>query len=124
MRKFLRTAAKVLLVVIVIAVGGFVIWAETPAGPIPEAFEDLFSDNQVRITTGNWIVFTPVNIQPTTGLIFYPGGRVDYRSYAPALRQIAEEGYLVVLVRMPLNLAVFGADSAADVIEANPQIEH
>jgi dienelactone hydrolase len=124
MRKFLRTTTIVLLVVIVIAVGGFVIWAETPAGPMPEALEDLVSDNQVSVTTGDWIVFTPVDIQPTTGLIFYPGGRVDYRSYTPALRQIAEKGYLVVLVRMPLNLAVFGADSAADIIEANPQIEH
>ena len=122
MRKFLRTTGAALLVVIMIAAGGFVIWAETPAGPMPEALGSLVPDNQVSVTIGDWIEFSPVNNQPTTGLIFYPGGRVDYRAYAPGLRQIAEQGYIVMLVQMPLNLAVFGVGSANEIIQAHPEI--
>ncbi len=49
---------------------------------------------------------------------------MDYRAYAPLLHSIASKGYLVVLVPMPLNLAVFGIDAAQGVIEAYPQIKH
>lgn len=67
--------------------------------------------------------FRPQDQQPTTGLIFYPGGRVDYRSYAPALWQVAAAGYEVVLVKVPLNLAVFNAGAAAAAAEAHPQVQ-
>jgi len=70
------------------------------------------------------LVFSPASSQSTTGLILYPGGRVDYRAYAPAAHQIASQGFLVVIVPMPLNLAVFNPGAAADVISAYPQIEH
>lgn len=51
-----------------------------------------------------------------------PGGRVDARSYAPPVRAVAERGYLVVIVPMPLNLAVFSPDRATKVIDAYPEI--
>ena len=69
----------------------------------------------------NWILFEPQE-ETKTGFIFYPGGRVDYRSYAPVLREIASQGYLVALVRMPLSLAVLGANRAEGVIAAYPEI--
>jgi pimeloyl-ACP methyl ester carboxylesterase len=56
-------------------------------------------------------------------LILYPGGRVDARAYAPAARAIAEAGYLVAIAPMPLNLAVFAPDRAAEVMQAFPEIE-
>jgi pimeloyl-ACP methyl ester carboxylesterase len=113
------------LVVLLLAVAaGFVLWAENPLGPAPEALSALQSDARVTVTTGDYIVFEPTGEQPATGLIFYPGGRVDARSYAPALRQIAAQGYLVVLVRAPLNLMVFAPGKAADVIPQFPAIQH
>jgi hypothetical protein len=42
-----------------------------------------------------------------TGLIFYPGGLVAARAYIPLLDEVAEAGYPVLIVRMPLGLAVF-----------------
>jgi hypothetical protein len=91
---------------------------------MPEAMAAMRSDAKVQVGTGPWITFSPVGVQPTTGFIFYPGGHVDARAYAPMLRQIAERGTLVVLVPMPLNLAVFGVNRADQVIEAHPEIEH
>jgi pimeloyl-ACP methyl ester carboxylesterase len=106
----------------ILALGGFVIWASTPAGPMPEALAALESDAEVQVETEPWLVFRPLADNPTVGLVFYPGGHVDPRSYAPAAHALAQEGYLVVIVPMPLNLAVFASDRAAEVIAAFPEI--
>jgi pimeloyl-ACP methyl ester carboxylesterase len=60
---------------------------------------------------------------PAAGLVFYPGGKVDPRSYAPAARALALKGFLVVIPPMPLNLAVLAPDRALDVIAANPEVQ-
>jgi len=114
----------IVLVTIPLAAGlGFVLWANNPLPAMPEAIAALESDAAVTVTQGDWITFAPTGATPTTGLIFYPGGRVDPRAYAPPLRALAAAGYYVALVPMPLNLAVFGVDRANAVIAANPQIE-
>jgi hypothetical protein len=113
-----------LLLLPVLAVGGFVVWAQATPAPMPEALAALPSDSLVQVTTDRWLVFKPANEEPTAGLILYPGGRVDPRSYSPAARAVAGEGYLVIIVPMPLNLAVFASDAAADVIAAHPDVSH
>jgi pimeloyl-ACP methyl ester carboxylesterase len=60
---------------------------------------------------------------PLTGLILYPGGKVPPAAYAPAARDIAAAGHLVVIAPMPLNLAVFGIDAADHVIADHPEVE-
>ena len=125
MRKALRITLLVVGVLILLAVTGFVIWGSTPSGPMSEALDALQSDAQVTVTTtDDWLVFSPTDSQPTTGLIIYPGGHVDFRAYAPAAYQIAAQGYQVVIVPMPLNLAVLNANAAADVVAAYPDIQH
>ncbi len=62
--------------------------------------------------------------KPTCGFIFYPGGLVDPRSYAPSMREIAEAGYLAVIVKMPYDLAIFATERATDIIANNPDIEN
>jgi len=113
-----------ILIVLLVVLAGFTIWAYTPLGPMPQALAALQSDDAVQVTQGPWLTFSPTGAEPITGLIFYPGGRVDPRSYAPAARAIASQGYQVVIVPMPFNLAVFGAGRAADVIAAHPEIQN
>lgn len=122
-----RRSSKVLLalaIILIVVLGGFVIWASNPLGPMPEALPALQSDTTVQVQINRWMAFEPVGTSPVAGLIYYPGGRVDARSYAPEMRAIAENGYLAVIVPMPLNLAVFGVNRAEDVIAAFPQIRH
>lgn len=64
---------------------------------MPEALAALESDAQVHVETDPCLMFRPTNQDPTTGLILYPGGRVDPRAYAPAARALAEEGHLVII---------------------------
>jgi hypothetical protein len=123
-RKALRIFLALFSLALVLFAVGFVVWGETPSQPMPEALAASQSDKAVTVTSGNWLIFTPTAAQPTTGFIIYPGGRVDYRAYAPVAHQIAAQGFLVVIVPMPLNLAVFGASSAQDVLAAYPQIQN
>jgi len=121
------TKKRVLLalgLILAIVVAGFLLWANNSLPPMPEALSAMQSDSQVQVTEDGWIVFQPVGVQPDTGVILYPGGRVDPRAYAPAARAIAEQGYQVVIVPMPLNLAVLAPDRAEGVIAAYPDIEH
>jgi len=122
--KIIKRIFLVLLVIVALAGIGFVIWAETPLGPEPEALAALESDSQVTVTIDDYITFEPTDVQPTTGFILYPGGHVDYRSYAAPLHELAAQGYLVILVPVRLNLAFFEINAAQAPIEAHPEIEH
>ncbi len=114
----------VLIGAVLLAVIGFIAWGMIIPEPMPEALAALQSDSQVIVSSDPWITFQPADQAATTGLIIYPGGRVDPRAYAPLAHTIASQGYLVVIVPMPLNLAVFGSSRAASVIEAYPDIQY
>ena len=124
-RRPLRIARIVALIILAVALLfiGFLVWAGQPAMATTEALGALTTDESVMVTTTPWLVFTPVTPTATTGLIFYPGGLVDPRAYAPAARAIAAEGYLVAIVPMPFNLAVFAPNRGLDVMAAYPTIQ-
>ncbi len=122
MKRILKRWWLILLVLLFTGAAGFVIWGSTPLGPMPEALTTLDSGPEVTVTTERWLTFTPTEAV-TTGLILYPGGRVDPRAYAPTARAIAEEGVLVVIVPMPLNLAVLAPNRAQAVMDAHPEID-
>ena len=121
----MRRRYKILIIVLLVTFvvfAGFIVWAETPPSPMQQAINALQSDSNVTVISGQWSTFKPTNANYTIGLIIYPGGRVDYRSYAPLAHAIADEGYLTVIVPMPLNLAVFGTNAANEVIASHPEI--
>ncbi len=66
------------------------------------------------------IVFTPE--APKAGLIFYPGGKVEYKAYAPLMAELSKEGILCILLKMPLNLAVLDINAAAGIPAEYPEI--
>ena len=119
--RFLRWLLLIPIILLILFVG-FTIWAYTPLGPMPEALSALQSNTFVQVTEGPWIVFEPTGNMVDTGLIIYPGGRVDPRSYAPIAQQLSAEGYLVAIVPMPFNLAVFGSGRASDIINGFPEV--
>ena len=113
-----------LLLIIMVGILGFALWANAAAQPEAEALNSLQSNQAVTVETIQaWLVFTPVEANADTALILYPGARVDYRAYAPHARAIAAAGFPVVLVPMPLNFAIFGVNRAANVIAAFPEID-
>ncbi|MGE5141127.1 MAG: alpha/beta hydrolase, partial [Rudaea sp.] len=112
----MRTTLLLAVAALLISAAGFAAWGSTPQQAMPEALASLRSDQDVEVQTEPWIAFEPAARKPATGLIIYPGGHVDARAYAPAARAIAAQGYLAVIVPMPLSLAFLGADRAAQVM--------
>lgn len=113
-----------LILVLGIAFTGFSIWAYCPLGPMAQALAAMQSSAEVQVDEDPWLVFQPMHGNIDTGLIIYPGGRVDPRSYAPAAHALAEDGYLVIIPPMPFNLAVFGWQKAGQVIKQYPTISN
>lgn len=123
-RKLARIFVTTLLVVVLLGAGGAAYWQSRTHPASDLALQALQSDALVKVAEQNGIItFEPVGTQAATGFIFYPGAGVDYRAYAPVLRSIAERGYFVALVDMPLNLAFFRADAATDVMESYNEID-
>ena len=69
----------------------------------------------------NTIVFEPEN--PIAGFIFYPGGKVEHRSYIPLMQELQERGVLCIIVKMPFNLAVFDINAADGIRAEYPEVK-
>ena len=98
-------------------------WYVQPQPLLPEARAALASTASVTFADEpGWLSFTPTSGTSGTALVYYPGGKVEPAAYAPAAQAIAERGYPVYIVKMPLNLAILGVDRAGDVIQAHPEV--
>jgi len=122
-KKFRRLLWFIPVFLLVGIIGGLV-WLSTPVGAaMPQARDAMQSDRDVEVSTDTYLVFMPIDQDPTVGFIIYPGAKVLPESYAPTAHAIAEEGYLVVIVPMPLNFAIFNITGADGVIASFPNIE-
>ena len=103
-----------------------------PLAAAPVAVAALTAADRVHVADRvTWYELMPVAedkagnaIQPTTGLIFVPGARVDSRAYAHVLRPLARAGYLVAVLKEPLGLSVLDPDHAETLLEVHPEITH
>jgi hypothetical protein len=118
-----RTVVLAVVAVIVVALVGGLAWFFSPQPLLPEATAALASSPGATFSEeSTGLTYTPTAGPVSTGLILYPGAKVPAAGYAPTARAIAEQGYLVVVVPMPLNFAIFGIGAASDVIDAHPEI--
>ncbi len=87
------------------------------------AVQAMAADDHVTVRTAEdgTLLFLPDD--PQTGLIFYPGGKVEHTAYAPLMRACAERGILCVLLKMPWNLAVLDMNAADGIAEQFPDID-
>lgn len=123
-RRWPRILLGIIGIVVLVAVVAGAWWLQ-PQPNLPEAAAAMQSTEGVTFSEANgYLEFTPAAAAPTTGFIFYPGGKVEPAAYARSAQAIAEAGYLVAIVPMPLNLAVLNANGADAVIEDHPEIEH
>lgn len=111
---------KKIVVFLVIVIGiigmGSGIWLSKSYEGCQMAEEALISDDEITVENEAYISFTPRNKEVTKGFIFYPGGGGKAEAYAPICRQIAEQGYEVIIAKMPLNLAVLSPNKADKII--------
>jgi hypothetical protein len=108
--------------------------------PLPEAFDALASTDDVEVSSrcapddkeeacvlemienNETMDFAPLTT-PIAGFVFYPGGDVDPRAYAPSAMALAREGFFVSIVPMENYLPMNGPSRADDVQALNPAID-
>lgn len=91
----------------------------------------LLTDNSVSVERdGDLLTFFPTGTPPSTALLFLPGAMVDPTAYVPLARALAQRGYRVSILSLPLRLAptegsVAGVMAKASrVIESQVSIQH
>ncbi|MCT9869639.1 alpha/beta hydrolase [Paenarthrobacter aurescens] len=68
------------------------------------------------------IVMTPAGAPASRGLVFYPGARVEARAYTDILRPAVDAGFLVVILKTPLNLSLLDGNQARGAMTAHPEV--
>ena len=122
--KTLKRFGVILLGLVFILIIFIISFFMTSYGPSIEALTNLEDTTLVDVTEDNFITFTPQNITVTTGLIIYPGAKVEPEAYSPLANKIAQAGYEVIITPMPLNFAIFDYDAADEVISKFPNIKN
>lgn len=117
-----RITLRILLVVATVVPATLLIWLR-PLGPDSVALRALEDGDGVSIRSTNLVVRMDPDNPKTTGLVFYPGAKVDPRAYAHILRPIAEAGYPVVIIKLPFNLAVLSPNAADTVVGDDDEID-
>jgi predicted alpha/beta-hydrolase family hydrolase len=58
----------------------------------------------------------------TTGLVFYPGAKVDAHAYQDLLQPLAAAGHLVVILKEPLGVSLLDTNQARAAMDRHPGI--
>ena len=91
----------------------------------------LQSSDSVNIVNDSYkIEFTPLKSIKDSALIFYPGGFVDPKAYVPMARKITDNGYKVIIVKLPLRIAFSNSQKqelffrSKELIQNDDEINH
>ncbi len=120
--KKLKITFIAVLAVLILSLGGFLIWANDYYHAEEIAVNIMTQDTSIKVID-NLTILSP-SIPSETGIIFYPGAKVEAIAYLPILDKLKNEGYTCVLVEMPLNMAIFNANAADKVFQQLPDIKN
>ena len=115
MKKVIKRITAVVTVLCLLCAGLFYLYVNDYYHADEKVQEYMASDDRVTVLQEDgWISFETALAD--TGIIFYPGAKVEAISYAPLMRGLAEKGINAFLVQMPFNLAFFRISSADRII--------
>lgn len=121
MKKSIKILVTILIIILLLIGGcgvGFKVYVDDYYHSDEEATLALTSEVITITDTQDFITFEPTTCD--TGIIFYPGAKVEAESYAPICKKWAEEmNFYVVIVKMPYNLAILQMDKADEVSNSN-----
>jgi Alpha/beta hydrolase family len=125
--KYIKSKKKLIgitfLIVFLIAIAAFTYYVSDYYHADNTAIAALKSTESYNVVdTNNAITFTPIENKSTTGIIFYPGAKVQAEAYSVIASKLAKNGYTTIIVKMPFNLAFFGVNKADDIIAKHGEI--
>ncbi len=98
--------------------------AEAPVdeAPAPTEGEAAEAPPLTVVQTRTLLEMYPTGTEPTRGLAFFQGARVDPRAYAKILRPIAEAGFLVSIAKSPYDLAIIDIGGVRPIVDRHPEV--
>lgn len=119
-RKFFLYSCAIILTVIT----AFIVWALNSSKAEPEPLELALHAPDLQYTEGNqYIALIQKGMLSKTGIIYYPGAKVDPHSYVAKLTELVQAiGVNIYITKPPLNLAIFSIEAADRIISENPSI--
>lgn len=112
MKKALRNTLIITGALMVSVTASFFIYCGIYSHADDWALSFIDGSETVEVTrNGKDYIFTPTT-ETNTRFIFYPGGKVEDKAYAPLCSKLAQNGIETVLVHVPFNLAFFKIDAA------------
>lgn len=102
---------------------GFLIYVSSYYQANSLAIDSLKSDALVEVKENGNILFEPVSNAKNIGFIFYPGAKVEATAYAPMAKEIASNGYTVIIAKMNFNLAILSPNKADGIINNHQNID-
>lgn len=126
--KFIKSKKKLIIIlfsaILLIAIASFAIYVSDYYHADSRASAALQSTESYNVVdNSNSITFTPSGNKSSTGIIIYPGAKVEAESYAVLASQLATNGYTTIIVKMPFNLAFFGVNNADKIIASHNEIK-
>lgn len=109
------------LTVLLVSASSFLLWASSYYHAEESAVALMADSSSVEMT--DRLILLPPNTPNGTGILFYPGAKVEAIAYLPILDKLRDRGYSCALVKMPLNMAIFDANAADGVITKLPDIQ-
>ncbi|OLP65356.1 hypothetical protein BACPU_18920 [Bacillus pumilus] len=120
MKKILKITGITLLALLILAFGAFYAWSRFTYGP-SEALIKQVNTEQVQHKSGVYTFEAP---KSDTGIIFYPGAKVEPLAYAYIGNALMKSGYSVFIPDMPFSFAIFNTNKAQDIMTNHPTIKH
>lgn len=121
MKKFIKYSLISIAVILLLAFGGFYFWSQQTYKPSKEMYSLVGKVNTDH--EHNWDVFEPLK-NKETGIILYPGAKVEPEAYSYFAKGLAKDGYTVIIPNIKFNFALLDVNKAEQVIESYPTIKN
>lgn len=135
-RRVLGIIAGSVAAVLVLAVIGFVIWANDTYAAEPEALAEVAHDERVMVAERDGVIvmspseqamseqaMSPSEQVEPSGLVFFAGAKVEPEAYEATFRETVAAGQTVVIVQSLLNLPLFETRPLSDFTSVAPEVD-
>ena len=118
----LQNIILTILIIIGIAIGLIVLLSKYNKADKSSIEEYVKEQNVKRVQFKDDILLFSGS-ENKSALIFYPGSNIEYNAYEPLMAACAKRGIMSILVKMPLNKAIFNLNVAKKIKQYFPEIK-
>ncbi len=123
-KKLIKNVLAVMCALAVISIVGFFVWLNDTYKTNEYATHFMISTPRIEVKNeeNGTIIFKPKTGASKTGVIIYPGQKIEPKSYARLSNMLASSKYTVFVPKLRFNFSSFSSNLASKIIKENPDI--